>query len=123
MAYRVENAFAQREVKLLLDVAGQLIGTDGTAKIELEAVARAKYFQFLFKAPFEGTSLQIFGTLILSQQVTDFGNGFVDVVFDILQLDFDSLAIIQKLLSAGFGAHLHGREGLQDAIVKLPGDS
>jgi hypothetical protein len=40
-----------------------------------------------------------------------------------LELDFDSFAITKKLLAAGFGAHLHGRERLQNAIVQLPGNS
>src|ERR1044071_1834639 len=123
MAHRIENAFAQGKIELLLDVAGQLIGTDRAAKIELKATARAKNLQFLFEAAFKGTRLQIFGTLILSQQVADFNNGFVDIVFNILELDFDSFAITKKLLSAGFGAHLHGRERLQNAIVQLPGNS
>src|SRR4030095_14658332 len=120
---RVEYGFAQGKVKLSLHRRGQVTGADIAFEIKLESGACSKNFQLLFEPPLQRAGLDLFGQLVLRQQVANLGNGSVDVVFYRWKCAFERAAVADVLAAATLGPHADARQQLQDPIVQFAGNA
>ena len=82
MAHGIEHAFAQGKIEFSFDGERQVVRFDGAMKVDLKSAAGAKYIQLLFEPALQRAGLQLFRGLILGENIADFSDCVIEIVFD-----------------------------------------